>query len=182
MNGKCLLRLFGAVTCILFICSVFCPFLQVQLFVVTFTGYPGPETFWSFKVTAVYFRTPDSPGAPIIKEYWFADYWTKYINYRTIDFGLGIGPVFVVIFGAQVLTILFAALAILKVRSHSFLSAAILNVSITFCMWLTSRAFIYPYYKYAFETGFWLTSASATLFLAAAISVWRWLGKKRAQV
>lgn len=170
------MQVIGVLACFLFVYSIFYPFLQVQLFgIVTFTGSPGPEIFWSFKVTTVYFRTPDNPGAPIIKEYWFADYWTEYINYKTIELGLGIGSVLVFMFGAQVLTILFAALAIFRVKPYLFLSATILNVSITFCMWLTSRAFIYPYYRHAFQAGFWLTFASVTLFLAASILSWRWL-------
>jgi hypothetical protein len=164
------LRILGAFAFILFIGSVFCPFLQVQLFgTVTFTGSPGPDTFWSSKLTMVYFRTPDNPGVPVIREFWFADYWTRYINYKTMELGLGIGFVLVFMFGVQVLMILFGALAIFGFRPYLFLSATIFNVLITFCMWLTSRAFIYPNYWYEFQAGFWLTFASSTLFLAASV-------------
>jgi hypothetical protein len=176
LNGKSVLRVLAAFACVLFIGSILYPFLQVQLFgIETFTGSPGPETFWSFKVTTVYFRTPDNPGVPIMREYWFADYWTEYINYKTLELGLGIGYILVFMFGIQVLTILFAILAISRVKPYQFLSATIPNVLITFCMWLTSRAFIHPYYWVEFQTGFWLTFASVTLFLAASILSWRWL-------
>lgn len=176
------MRVLGAFACILFIGSIFYPFLQVQLFgIETFTGSPGPETFWSFKVTTVYFRTPDNPGVPIMREYRFVDCWTEYISYKAIELGLGIGSVLVFMFGIQVLTILFASLAIFRVKPYPFLTATILNVSITFCMWLTSRAFIYPYYWYGFQAAFWLTFASATLFLAASILSWRWRARDKKQ-
>jgi hypothetical protein len=179
LKRKSIFRVLGAFACILFIGSILYPFLQVQLFgIETFTGSPGPETFWSFKVTTVYFQTPDNAGVPIVREYWFADCWTRYVNYRTMELGLGIGYVLVFMFGIQVLTILFAALAISRVKSYPFLSATILNVSITFCMWLTGRAFIYPHYRYEFQAGFWLTFTSVTPFLAASILSWKWLRKE----
>jgi hypothetical protein len=76
-------------------------------------------------------------------------------------------------FGAQVLTILFAASAIFKVKPYLFLSSAIFNVCVIVSMWLTSRAFTYSYYRYSFQAGFWLAAVSATLFLAGAILSWK---------
>jgi len=167
-------KVYSILTLILFLFSIVYPFLQVQLFgLVTFTGAPGPETFWSFRATTVWFRTPDSPGSPIIREYWFADYWTQYTSYRTVELGFGIGSILAFMFGAQVLTILFAASAIFKVKPYLFLVSVIFNVFIIVFMWLTSRAFSYSYYRCSFQAGFWLTVASATLFLAGSILSWK---------
>lgn len=165
MNGRDRLRVIGAFPCLLFTISIFYAFLQVQWYrIVTFTGYPGPATFWSFRMTAIYFPTPNQL---ILTEHWFADYWSKYINYKTMELGLGMDTVLMLMFMAQAFTVLFAALAIFRVRPYLFLSAAVLNMFTTFCMWLTSRAFVYPYYKCAFQAGFWLTLPAAALFLAA---------------
>lgn len=166
-------RAFGAFALSVFICSVLYPFMRVQLLgIVTFTGAPGPTTFWSFKTNSIFYRTPDNPGPPIITELWFWDCWNQYTTYRTKELGLGINNVLISMFGAQVLTLLLTASAILKLKTHLHLSAAIVNVFTIFCMWLASRAFITSNYMYAFEAGFWLTLASATLFLAAAILSW----------
>lgn len=173
LNKKTILQVYGIFTLILFSCSVVCPFLQVSLFGVhTFTGSPGPATFWSFKVTTMYFRTPDNPGPPIMGEYWFADYWTRYGSYRTAELGLGVGSILAFMLVVQVLTIVSEALAISKVKPYLFLSSAILNVCVIVFMWLTSRAFTYSYYRYSFHAGFWLAVASATLFLAASVLSW----------
>jgi len=178
LDWKDMLRVLGAFACFLFALSIFHPFLQVQLFdIVTFSGYPGPETFWSFKVINVYFRTPNDS---VIKEYWFADYWYRYTNYRTMELGLGIGTVFVFMFGVQVLAMLFAALAAFNVKAYLFLSSAVLSFFTTFCMWLVSRAFIYPYYRYVFQAGFWLTFPSVMLFFTCSILSWKLLRKKAA--
>jgi len=176
LNWKDILRVLGGFTCFLFALSIFHPFLQVQLFdIVTFSGYPGPETFWSFKVISVYFRAPNDLVA---REYWFADYWYRYTNYRTVELGLGIGTVFVFMFGAQVLAMLFAALATFEVKACLFLSSAVLSFFTTFCMWLVSRAFIYSYYNYVFQAGFWLTLSSVMLFFTGSILSWRSLRKE----
>jgi len=84
-----------------------------------------------------------------------------------MELGLGMDTVLMLLFVAQALTVLFTALAIIKVKPHLFLSAAVLNVFTTFFMWLTSRAFVYPYFVYTFRAGFWLTLPTAALFLAA---------------
>jgi len=174
LNKKTILQVYGVFTLILFLGSIVYPFLQVSLFgIVTFTGVPGPETFWSFKATAVFFHTPDNPGPPITSECWFIDCWTEYASYRTAELGFGIGSILAFMFGAQALTVLFAALAISKVRPYLFLSSAILNVCIIVSMWLTSRAFTYSYYRYSFQAGFWLAAASATLFLAGSFMSWK---------
>ena len=173
MNKKTILQVYGTFTLILFSCSIVYPFLQVSLFgFYTFTGVLGPETFWSFKVTTMFFRTPDSPGPTVIGEYWFADYWTQYASHRTAELGFGIGSILAFMFGAQVLTVLSAALAISKVKPYLFLSSAIFNVCIIVLMWLTSRAFTYSYYRYSFQTGFWLAAASVTLSLAGSVLSW----------
>jgi len=165
LNGRNRLRVIGAFPCLLFTLSIFFAFLQVQWYrIVTFTGQPGPITFWSFRVTYAYFPTFNRL---ILTEHWFADYWSDYVNYRTMELGLGMDTVFMLLFVAQVLTVLFAALAIIKVEPQLFLSAAVLNVFTTFFMWLTSRAFVYPHFIYAFRAGFWLTLPTAALFLAA---------------
>jgi len=174
LNKKTILQVYSAFTLIFFLCSIISPFLQVSLFgIVTFTGVPGPEKFWSFKVTTIFFRTPDSPGPTIIGEYWFADYWRQYASYRTAELGLGIGSILALMFGAQVLTVLSAALAISKVKPYLFLSSATFSVCIIVFMWLTSRAFTQSYYRYSFQTGFWLAAASVALFLAGSILSWK---------
>lgn len=174
MNQKTILQIYGIFTLILFLCSIVYPFLQVSLFgIYTFTGAPGPETFWSFKVTTIFFRTPDNPGPTIIGEYWFADYWTQYASYKTAELGFGIGSILAFMWGVQVLTVLFAVLAIARVKPYLFLSSAIFNVCIIVSMWLTSRAFTYSYYRYSFQAGFWLAAASATLFLAGSFMSWK---------
>lgn len=178
MNWTRVTRVSGTFAFFLFTCSIFYPFIHVQLFgIKTFTGSPGPEIYWSFKATSIYFRTPDNPGPPIIREYWFVDYWTKYSNYKTIELGLAMSTVLVFLFAAQVFTALLGALTVFKVRAYLSLSAGILNVFTTVCIWLISRAFVYPYFRCAFQAGFWLTFASATLFFSASVLNWKGLRK-----
>lgn len=168
------MKVYGILTLIVFLCSIVYPFLQVQLFgIVTFTGAPGPATFWSFRATTIWGRTPDNPGPPVIREYWFADYWTQYTSYRTVELGFRIGSILAFMFGAQVLAVLFAALAIFRVKPYLFLSSAIFNFCIIVFIWLTSRAFSYSYYRCSFLAGFWLAAASATLFLVGSVLSWK---------
>ena len=164
MNRRDGLGVVGAFSCLLFTLSILCPFLQVEWTNIrTFVGYPGPQTYWSFKATYVYFATPNQP---IVTEHWFEDYWSGYINYKTVELGLGMNTVLMLMFIAQAFTLLSASFAILKIKPCLFLSAALLDISTTLCMWLTSRAFVYPHLKYAFQAGFWLTLPDAALFLA----------------
>jgi len=123
-------KVYGIFTLTLFLCSIVYPFLQVQLFgIVTFTGAPGPATFWSFKVTTIFFHTPDNPGPPVIREYWFADYWAQYGSYRTAELGLGIAFISAFMFGAQILAVLSAALAcILSVEANVIVSSRVSDV------------------------------------------------------
>jgi len=166
------LRIFGAFASFLFLCSILSPFLEVSWFGLrTFVGSPGPLTFWSFRMTNVYFRSPDDL---VMNELWFVEYWSDYANYRTLELGLAMSAVLVFLFGVQVLTVFFGALAVSRVSSTLLFSAAIVDVVTAFCMWLVSRAFIYPYFRYVFLAGFWLACVSVVLFFAASILSWRW--------
>ena len=170
-----MVRVLGALASFLFLCSILSPFLEVSWFGLrTFVGSPGPLTFWSFRMTNAYFRTPSDL---VMNELWFIEYWSDYANYRTLELGLAMSTILALLFMVQVLTILIGGLAVSKVKSSLFFSAAILNVVTVFCMWLVSSAFIYPYINYVFLAGFWLASTSAALFFAASTLSWKWLGE-----
>jgi len=169
-------RVLGAFASFLFLCSILSPFLEVSWFgIVTFVGFPGPMTFWSFRMTNAYFGAPNDL---VVSEFWFVDYWSKYANYRAVELGLAMSTVLIFLFGVQIVTIFFGGLAVSRVKSTLFFSAAILNVVTAFCMWLVSRAFIYPYFRYVFLAGFWLVCVSAVLFFAVSVLSWRWLRKE----
>lgn len=69
----------------------------------------------------------------------------------------------------QAFTLIFAALAALKTKPIIFLSTTILSIVTALLMWLTSRAFNYPFAyvvpQYTFQHGFWLTLTAAALSL-----------------
>lgn len=145
-----------------------CPFLQAQ-----WTGMHilevtiGPKVLWSFKETDEYGWMN---GGVVVEEWWFSGYWMR------VEFGSGlgswVGPFLIFMFEAQIFTVLFAALAIFKVKPYLSLSSAILNAFTTFCMWFVSYAVDLDYAK-TFQAGFWLTFCSATLFFAAFLESWR---------
>jgi len=122
-------------------------------------------------MTNAYFRAPNDL---VVNEFWLAEYWSHYANIRTLELGLAMSTILVSLFVVQILTILFGALAVSKVKSTLFFSAAVLNVGTAFCMWLISRAFIYPYFRYVFLAGFWLACVSVVLFFAASTLSWKW--------
>lgn len=158
------LRVLAAFACSFFVISVFCPFLEA-----TWTGWhvpeivPGPETFWSFRGT--YTRIDMNLGF-IREERWFADYWDRWRLLLPAPLCWWIGLVLIFMVGAQILTVFFAVLAILKVKSYMLLLSGILNVFAIFCM-----LFVYVAldgdYTTSFLIGLWLTFPSAALFLVA---------------
>ncbi len=175
LDRAAVVRVFGTLAFLLFLCSVLSPFLEVSWSGLrTFVGFPGPLTFWSFRMTNVYFRAPDDL---VVNEYWFLDYWSKYTNYGTSELGFAMSTVLALLFAAQIFTILFGALVVSKSKSYLSVSAAVSNIVTIFCMWLVSRVFIYPYFRYVFLVGFWLAFASAILFFAVFILSWKWLRK-----
>jgi len=168
LNRKIVLRVLGASACALFTLSIFLPFLQAQWFGMRIPeAVIGPEVLWSFKETYEYGYMGHNL---VVEEWWFAGYWSRG------EFGPGLGswggPFLIFMFEAQAFTVLFAALAIFKVRPYLFLSSTILNVFTAFCMWFVSYALSYWYAK-TFQAGFWLTFCSATVFFVAFLQSWR---------
>ena len=156
-----------ALACFLFLVSIFLPFLRAQWFgLVIPETYPGPEYFWSFKQTYEYWDLSTGKFRVARGEWWFADYWSR------IGQGIGtprvwIPPLLICILDTQVFTVLLGVLAILKAKSRFLLiSTVIFNVSTIFCMVLVSCVLDSWYLKIS-QPGFWLTLASATMFLAA---------------
>ena len=163
-----MLRVLGASACALFIVSIFLPFLQAQWVGLRIPeAYIGPTVLWSFKETHEYGYMGQGI---VVEEWWFADHWSR----GEFGPGLGswVGPFLIFMFEAQVFTVLFAALAIFKVKPYLFLSPTIPNVFTIFCMWFVSYA-LGSWYAKTFEAGFWLTFPSATLFLVASLQSWR---------
>jgi hypothetical protein len=173
LNRQIVLRIIGASACALFILSIFLPFLQVQWYD---RGIPeaifGPEALWSFKET---YKHGYMGGHVVVEEYWFASYWSRGFSIRL---GYWVGPFLIFMLEAQAFTVLFAVLAILKVRHNLFLSATILNAFTTFCMWFVSYA-IDSWYAITFQIGFWLTFFSATLFFVAFLGSWRFYPQQK---
>jgi len=167
LNRQIALRIIGASACALFILSIFLPFLQAQWFG---GGIPeevsGPQVLWSFKETDEHGYMG---GRVVVDELWFADYWSRGFSLRL---GYWVGPCLIFMLEAQAFTVLFAALAIFKVKPYLFLSSAILNAFTTFCMWFVSYA-LDSWYARTFQAGFWLTFCSATLFFVALLEAWR---------
>jgi hypothetical protein len=176
LNRQVELRFIGASACALFILSIFVPFLQAQWIDGRIPEvFPGPEALWSFKEAYEYGYL----GRGVIREeYWFAYYWG-----RGFSLGLGywIGSFLIFMFEAQFFTVLFAGLAIFKLKPYLILSSLILNAFTIFCMWFVSYA-LDSYYEIAFQTGFFLPFCSATLFLVALLESWRLHRKKQSAV
>jgi len=172
LKTKTKLRLHIALASSLFIISILTPFLEAQWLGGTIIdGRLGPETFWSFKGTFEYWQM----GGHNKEEWWFVDYWYR-AGIRTSILELWIGPFLIFILEAQVLTVLFSALAIFKVKSSLLLSSTILSIFTTFCMWFISYV-LNPEYLRRFEAGFWISIISAALFLVAFLLSWKWLPK-----
>ena len=163
MKAEMLLRFLVALTCVLFIVSIFCPFLQVIY------GSEFPEhrlciiCMWSFKGTL------ECRGyVLVVEEWWFADYWRKVCD----RWAVWIGPSLIFMLEAQGFTALFAALAILRLKRSFLLLSTLLNVFTSFCMWFVRQALSNYYWK-EFQAGFWLTFLTAALFLTTTLlSCW----------
>jgi len=171
LNRRGALRIAGAVACLLFALSILYPFLQTG--VIRFAPPPigppasfGPYTFWSFKAIYVF-------DERLTDERWFQDYWSAYLTSKPVnrpsEFGIEIGVVLILMFIAQCSTFIAAGLAISKVKPYMFLSAALLSLFTTLCMWLFSRLHAYFFSESTFQAGFWLTLPTAALFLATFI-------------
>jgi len=173
LKAEKLLRFLVALTCVLFIVSIFCPFLQAQTGLIGIPERsPGPILLWSFRGTYEYW---EKPGRGLVVEgWWFADYW-----YRVHDrgaLGVWIGPLLIFMFEAQVFTALFAALAILRLKRSLLLLSTLLNVFTLFCMWFVSQA-LSNYYAKEFQAGFWITFLTPALFLTTILLSW-WFRRK----
>jgi hypothetical protein len=182
LNGKIVLRVLGAFAWVLFIVSIFLPFLQAQWVGMHISEvYPGPENFWSFKRTYEYRSLYGEFGGGV-EDWWFVEYWSQegMVTYPA-PFGSWVGSVLMFMFVFQVFAVFFAALAIFKVEPYLFLSSAILNVLTILCMWFVGSA-LDSDYAITFQAGFWLTSPSAPMFFVAFTESCRQYRKKRANV
>lgn len=169
------LRFLVVFVCSLFIISIFCPFLQATWLGASIPEiHRGPATFWSFKEREVSWGLWHGV---VIEERWFADYWWR-VGIYADPLELWIGPVLIFMLEAQVLTVLFAALAILKIKPYLLLSSTILNVLTVFCMWFVSYALNPEHYQKNLELGFLLSFSSAVLFFVVFILSRRWLQKR----
>ena len=171
LNRKTVLRVIGASGCALFILSMLLPFLQAQWIGMKIPEAAiGPEDLWSFKKTYIHGYMGDH-SVIRVEEYWFADYWNRG-GELSHELGSWVGPFLIFMFEAQVFTVLFAALTILKVKPYLFLSSAILNGFTTFCMGFVTYA-MSRWYEKTLQAGFWITFCSAALFVVAFLASWR---------
>jgi len=157
-----MLRFLVTFACALFTVSIFLPFLQTWWVPVEFHLPSGPlaSIFWSFKKTG--WSAAWLSGGQ--KEVWFADYWGR-------DEAMMSALIFM--FGFQLLTVLCSVVAIFRVKPYLLILSMGFNFSTTFCMWLVSHT-LNPLYNKSFESGFWLTFPSATVYLVAFLLSWRW--------
>ena len=165
------MRVICASACVLFLLSIFLPFLQAQWVGASIPEeINGPQVLWSFKETDEH---GNMGGGVFVDEFWFAYYWSQApIQLGSVELGYWVGPLLIFMFEAQFFTVLFAALAIFKLKQYLFLSSLILNAFTTFCMWFVRYA-MDSSYAITFQAGFWLTFCSATLFLVAFLESWR---------
>jgi hypothetical protein len=125
----------------------------------------GPYTFWSFKAIYVFDER--------VTERLFQEYWSGYLTSKPFnkppELGIEIGVVLILMFIVQCSTFIVAGLAISKVKPYMFLSAGLLSLFTTICMWIFSRLYAYFFSESTFQAGFWLTLPTAALFLATFI-------------
>jgi hypothetical protein len=175
LDRKNVLRVISIFACALFIVSTSLPFLQAHIDAVG--NYSQNEFFWSFKENYELEYT-NQGGVRRMQELWFADYWSRGWSYSFVGW---VGPFLIFTFEAQVFTILFAALAILKVKPYLFLSSTILNIFTIFCMGFVGYTLDSNYLSYTlnsdwvitFQAGFWFTLPSVTLFFIAFLKSWK---------
>jgi len=161
---KTKVKLLAAFACSVFMISIFSPFLQAvwQGFIIP-EASPGPETFWSFKGTIEYSYLGHGP---VVKEFWFFDYWFLNRISKYEGFGRWIGSALILTLASQILIQFFSASAIFLGKSQLFLCSAISNASMLFWMWLITYALRHEYARYP-VAGFWLSLLTTVLFVVA---------------
>ena len=161
-----MLRALVAFVGILFLVSIFLPFLGDTFLSFIPEVVSQSSYYWSFTgiLQEVSMGRPE-PLTTFIG--WFSYYWTSmgYIGFNS--------SFLIIMLAAQILTVLFAGLAALTTRRFLILLATISSVIAIVCMWLFSQAkTIVVIHLTGFELGFWLALVSAVLFGAVfAISL-----------
>jgi hypothetical protein len=146
LKAKTKLRLLVLLAFFLFLASIFLPLIEARRDVYSVrTGFREErETLWSFKKTEPYSSVP---------ELWFFNLWSK-------------GGWWIWIFGAQVSTVLFALLAIVRPHEFFLLLSTVFSFSIVFYILFLLLALKLTS-TYYFKEGFMLTLLSAVLFFVA---------------
>ena len=162
-----MLRLLIVFALVLFSLSFINPFLlQAPLLISIPEERPGAVLFWSFKGSQVFWRLEKGL---VVMEWWLADWWKRADRYAYRNpLSMWVEPALILMLEAQILTFVFSALAILRMKRTYMLPPLILNIFITFDMWLAAQATT-NHATTEFEAGFWLTIPSAAAFLIALI-------------
>lgn len=159
-------RALALLGCIVFTASIFYPFLQTAWFVPWWAWKARVHyvDYWSFQEAA----TPRDPYTYFA----FADYWIY-------EQALGAGPPFSLSFGrityymfaTQLLTIAASFLAIIKQKRCAIVLPTLFAATTLVLMILAQNASSDLAGQKTFQSGFWLTAVSLTLFSTAMISL-----------
>jgi hypothetical protein len=155
MITKTLLTVAG----LLFLVSIFLPFISFSGFSMIPEVGSVIDRYWSFKMTVEWVYKL-SPHQSETVQYWFGDYW----KLAGVDTGFQ-SSLLIAMLATQVLTVLFAAFAAFKMRLPWVLLPVAFSAGTVLCMWYVSQ----PVNITAYQPGFWLALASAVLFLATFI-------------
>lgn len=162
------MRVVEALACLMFVVSIFVPFLTVGWYTPSGDWQVGDTgTFWSFKVTGgVELSRP--PFFALTREvHSFVDYWYA----LRIGVGGAWEGLMILMFATQVLTVLWAIFVICLTNRfgyYSSLLSAIYSIVTVFSMWffcLINTLYVFVN-MIRLEIGFWLTLASSILFCA----------------
>jgi hypothetical protein len=161
------LRVLVALACMLFVVSMFYPFLSVK----TFSWVPEIDyrtlMFWSFQLTDKYVSRPGFFWG-WIETVKLIDYWT----YMRLDLGGVWMGLMILMFMAQLLTVLSAIRVILLPNRESFwfLLPGIQSTVTVVCMLLFAAEIkTVPSLGMNLEPGFWLAVISSALLLTGFV-------------
>ena len=170
-----MLRVIVAFAGLLFLTSVFFPFLSAENLngSSAYLSVTSEHQYLSFKETVVdVYRGWGLVIHTNRFDYWFDSYWS-YVGWAGFD------PLLLVtLFEVQVLTVMCAGFAAFKPGPLTVLLPTVFSIFTVYSMLLFSHAELRSsMHLTGLQMGFWLALASALLFLLIFFVSWKWIQK-----
>lgn len=160
-------RVITILGCIVFTASIFYPFLQSAWLDPSWEK-EGYTIYWSFREVMTDSMSSESG---IRQDFTFAYCWTQEQIFGTVPpLFPWFGPITLLMFETQVLTVSASCLAVIKEKRYTIILPTLFAATTLLLMILAHEATSY-YSGKTFQTGFWLTAISLTLFSTNAISL-----------